>query len=112
MKKNEISYTLGLDLGITSVGWDILNLDDENKATHIVDTGVIITETMEDDKGNLINTKRRDSRGIRRTIRRKQFRVKRIKDLLVDYFDIVSMEDIYLKQNSSVYELKVKGLRE
>ncbi|MFV0288952.1 MAG: type II CRISPR RNA-guided endonuclease Cas9, partial [Mycoplasmatales bacterium] len=113
MKKSEINYTLGLDLGITSVGWAIVNLDDENKATHIVDTGVIITETMEDGKeGNLINTKRRNSRGIRRTIRRKQFRVKRIKDLLVDYFDIVSMEDIYLKQNSSVYELKVKGLRE
>lgn len=110
--KDDINYTLGLDLGIASIGWAVIGLGDDEAPTHIVDVGVIIPESMEDDKGNLKNADRRGARGARRTIRRKQFRVKRIKKLVSEELKISNIDDVYLRQNISVYELKVKGLKE
>lgn len=63
----EISYTLGLDLGIASVGWAVAGIDEDNNPTHIVDTGVVVVESMEDGRGNLANADRRNARGARRT---------------------------------------------
>lgn len=110
-EKKEIKYTLGLDLGIASVGWAVLNLDQDNNPTHIVDTGVIKVQSMEDDKGNLINTKRRDNRGARRTLRRKQHRINRMKNLIQQQFGFESIEEIFENSNTNVYELKVNGLK-
>lgn len=108
MKKN-IKYSLGLDIGIASIGWGIINLDEENNLTHIVDTGVVVVESMEDKSGNLQNAARRDSRGMRRTIRRRQYRVNLIKKELENYFNIENINNIYFNKNN-VYEIKVKGL--
>ncbi len=110
-EKKEIKYTLGLDLGIASVGWAVLNLDEGNNPTHIVDTGVIKVQSMEDDKGNLINSKRRDNRGARRTLRRRQHRVNRMKNLVKQEFGFDSIADVYSNTNTNVYELKVNGLK-
>lgn len=110
-EKKEVKYTLGLDLGVASVGWAVLNLDEKNEPTHIVDTGVIKVQSMEDDKGNLINSKRRDNRGARRTLRRRQHRVNRIKNLIKQEFGFESIEDVYNNSSTNVYELKVNGLK-
>ncbi|WOO87875.1 type II CRISPR RNA-guided endonuclease Cas9 [Mollicutes bacterium LVI A0039] len=107
----EIKYTLGLDIGVASVGWAVINLDDKNHPTHIVDTGVIKVQSMEDDKGNLINASRRANRGSRRTLRRRQHRVLRMKNLLKTEFGFSSITDIYENSNTNVYELKVNGLQ-
>lgn len=110
-ERKEIKYSLGLDIGIASIGWGIINLDEENNLTHIVDTGVVVVESMEDKSGNLKNVDRRDARGIRRTLRRRKNRVQSIKTLILENFSFNKIEDIYTNKDN-VYELKVKGLKE
>ncbi len=111
IERKEIKYSLGLDIGIASIGWGIINLDEENKLTHIVDTGVVVIESMEDKSGNLKNVDRRDVRGARRTLRRRNYRVQEIKKLILKNFSINNIEDIYINK-TNIYELKVKGLKE
>ncbi len=109
-----MKYNLGLDLGITSIGWAVIGLDDEEKASHIIDANVTIVESVEDAKGKLANTNRRDARGARRTIRRRAFRVKRTKQLLKEKFnlDIETIYNIKHQVQLNPYTLKVKGLQE
>ncbi len=76
-------YTLGLDIGISSVGWGMLELDEENNPVKIVDVGVKIFSPGEVPKtGASKNIERRSKRGTRRIIRRREFRVDRIRYLL------------------------------
>ncbi len=110
--RKEIKYSLGLDIGVASIGWGIINLDQENNLTHIVDTGVVVVENMEDKNGNLANGSRRDDRGARRTVRRRQNRIKRIKKLCSEELKISNLDNIYLSNNQSVYKLKVNGLNQ
>ncbi len=76
-------YTLGLDIGISSVGWGLVRLDEDNNPNHIIDVGVKIFSPGEVQKtGESKNLERRAKRGSRRIIRRREFRVDRIKYLL------------------------------
>jgi len=76
-------YVLGLDIGISSVGWGLLRLDEENNPIRIIDTGVKIFSPGEVPKtGASKNLNRRQKRGIRRISRRREFRVDRIRYLL------------------------------
>jgi len=64
-------YVLGLDIGISSVGWGLLRLDEENNPIRIIDTGVKIFSPGEVPKtGASKNLNRRQKRGIRRISRR------------------------------------------
>ncbi|MFA6076073.1 MAG: type II CRISPR RNA-guided endonuclease Cas9 [Negativicutes bacterium] len=70
-----MQYTLGLDIGITSVGWAVLNNDDER----IEDLGVRTFQGAENPKdGTSLNTPRRMARGLRRRLRRRSHRMKRL----------------------------------
>lgn len=91
---------LGLDMGITSVGWGIIDKD----SGEIVDKGVRIFKegTAED------NAKRRDKRSSRRLKRRKQQRIIELKRLLKKEG---ILQDNYTPLNN-VYELRCKGLKE
>jgi CRISPR-associated endonuclease Csn1 len=94
-----MKYVLGLDLGVTSVGWGIL----EEETYNIVDYGVRLFE--ESDAAN--NLKRRTARGMRRLKARKKNRINAIRYYLkqigiVDNVDFMPMNNIY--------ELRVKGL--
>lgn len=91
---------LGLDLGIASVGYGII---DENY--NIIDYGVRLFD--EADAKN--NRTRRDKRSSRRLKSRKQNRIKAIKYYLKQIGIIDSTDFEHL---NDVYELRVKGLTE
>lgn len=77
-------YRLGLDIGITSVGWSIINLDTNDEPTRIEDLGVRIFDRAENPKnGESLALPRRTARGTRRRLRRRKHRLERIKRLLV-----------------------------
>ncbi|MEK5251763.1 type II CRISPR RNA-guided endonuclease Cas9 [Bacillus sp. FSL R9-9530] len=73
-------YVLGLDIGIASCGWAVINQEKER----IEDLGVRIFDKAENPKdGKSLAAPRRDARSTRRTLRRKKHRMQRIKILLV-----------------------------
>jgi len=90
---------LGLDIGIASVGWGIIDTD-TNK---IVDMGARLFDSA--DANN--NKTRRDARGSRRILRRRKYRFKCIEKLLLNH-------GFYPPTDYDVnpYELRVRGLNE
>ena len=76
-------YTLGLDIGISSVGWAVLQNMPNGEAFKIEDLGVRIFEKAEQPKtGASLALPRREARSARRRLRRKRHRKERIKGLL------------------------------
>lgn len=107
-------YRIGLDIGITSVGWAVIENNEKCEPVRIVDLGCRIFEAAEVPKsGAALAEIRRNARSIRRKNRRKVHRIKRVKQLLVKY-EILSDDEISrLYQNTklaNVYELRVAGL--
>ena len=81
MGAGELRYAIGLDIGITSVGWAIINQDKER----IEDLGVRIFDRAENPKnGSSLATPRRDARSARRRLRRKRYRISRIRKFIVE----------------------------
>lgn len=111
-------YVLGLDLGVASIGWSVVEIDNDEIATQISDHGVVIFSALDNNKGKLRNQTRRDARGLRRVLRRRKERLRRVKSLLKTTFNLSSqqIEDFFTKegksQNNHALELKVKGLSE
>lgn len=105
-------YTIGLDIGIASVGWAIIN----NDKSRIEDLGVRVFKKAEEENGKALNLARREARGTRRRLRRKSIRMKKIKELFIKYKLISKeeLEDVYIiNQNSKdVWELRVLALDE
>ena len=103
-------YTLGADLGSTSVGWAVLD-HDRNKIEAL---GVRLFPGAENPKdGSSLAEARRLARGARRSTRRKQRRMKDIRKLLVssgvltqDAMDIVSKT----VGEHTPWEYRVEGL--
>ncbi len=82
--KNE-KFVLGLDIGISSIGWALVDIDDEGKPTKIKDVGVRIFTPGENIKtGESKARDRRLKRGVRRVLRRRAFRVNCIRKLLAE----------------------------
>ena len=67
---------IGLDIGITSVGWAIISTDyegDELSNIEIIDHGVRLFPTVDSPKdGKLTNVKRREKRSARRQVKRRK----------------------------------------
>lgn len=81
MNKNK--YTLGLDIGISSVGWGLLAIDENDNPYKIIDAGVKIFSPGEVPKtGASKNKVRRQYRGAKRLIRRREFRIDCVRHLL------------------------------
>lgn len=76
---------LGLDLGITSIGWALVNVDDESQANNeIIDSGVRVFQIAENPKdGKSLALPRREARGARRTTKRRAQRLRAVKRLLL-----------------------------
>lgn len=106
-----IRYILGLDIGIKSIGWAVIN--DEKK--RIENLGVRIFPAAERPKdGGAINENRRIARGLRKRLKRKRVRMDKIKDLFVKY-GLVSKEDLstlYILKNEDIdtWTLRAQGL--
>ncbi|MDF1877442.1 type II CRISPR RNA-guided endonuclease Cas9 [Sulfurimonas sp. SAG-AH-194-L11] len=76
---------LGLDLGITSIGWALVNVDDKQiENNKIIDSGVRIFTIAEHPKdGKSLALPRREARSARRTTKRKAQKLRAIKQLLL-----------------------------
>ena len=94
-------YRLGLDIGTTSVGAAILNIDHYGEPNRIIDMHVRTFEAAENTKdGSSLAAPRRETRGARRRNRRHKHRLDRIKAL-------IQSEGIYTKEKlDSLYHTK------
>ena len=76
-----MSKIIGLDIGIASLGWCVLDPEEQK----IKDAGVrIFTKAEAPKTGSSLAEPRRLARSARRRLRRRQHRLERVKDLFVD----------------------------
>lgn len=109
-----MKYRIGLDIGITSVGWAVLLNDDQDEPFRIEDLGVRIFEAAEVPKtGASLAAPRREARCTRRRLRRRRHRLERMKALLEREHVIDTkafMERYYQKNLPNVYQLRYEAL--
>ena len=108
-------YSLGLDIGTSSIGWAVLDLD----KGRIHDLGVRIFERPEDPQnGDSLAKPRRDARSARRRLKRRRQRLNHLKQFFIDQ-NILTKDQVeeVLDYRSDlnkldVYELRSKALAE
>ena len=106
-------YSIGLDVGISSVGWSILELGEEDRPIRIVDLGARIFDRAEQPKtGESLAAPRREARGQRRRIRRRKHRKERIYGLIMSSGILTKDEvsKLYDGELTDIYELRAKAL--
>lgn len=112
--KKDCHYTLGLDIGIASIGWAVLGNDEDGTPNRIIDLGVRVFESAEVQKtGESLAAPRRDARSARRRLRRHRHRLERIRYLLVQQGVLTQEEMTHLYDKSdmvSPYQLRTEGL--
>lgn len=106
---------LGLDLGITSIGWALVNVDDNIKNNKIIDSGVRIFTIAEHPKdGKSLALPRREARGSRRTTKRKAQKLRAIRRLLLKNKIITQdeLDSLFIgnKWQKDVWELRRDAL--
>lgn len=108
-----LPYAIGLDIGITSVGWAAVALDANERPCGIIDMGVRIFDAAENPKtGASLAAPRREKRSLRRRVRRHRHRNERIRHLLLSS-GIVSeaeMATLFDGKLEDVYTLRVRAL--
>jgi CRISPR-associated endonuclease Csn1 len=113
-----MQYILGLDIGITSVGWCVLESNENLEPKRIEDLGVRLFNRAENPKtGASLALPRRMARGSRRLLKRKRTRMKQIKNLLIN-MGLISLEKLhscfsnYHEPFDSPWLLRAKALDE
>ena len=108
-------YSLGLDIGTSSIGWAVLDLDKER----IHDLGVRIFERPEDPQnGDSLAKPRRDARSARRRLKRRRQRLNHLKHFFIDQNILTKdrVEEVLDYQSDfnklDVYDLRAKALTE
>lgn len=110
-------YRLGLDVGIKSVGWCVLECDENGEPIQINALNSRIFDAAEQPKtGASLAEPRRNARGLRRRIRRKSFRLERIRKLFIEngielfetQDDLICIKDEY--KNLDVVKLRSDAL--
>jgi len=106
---------LGLDLGITSIGWALVNIDEKIENNKIIDSGVRIFTIAEHPKdGKSLALPRREARSARRTTKRKAQRLRAIKRLLVKnkFISNDELKSLFIgnKGQKDVWELRRDAL--
>ncbi len=98
-----MKYIIGLDIGIASVGFSTLMLDEKDEPCKILRMGSRIFEAAEHPKdGSSLAAPRRINRGMRRRLRRKRFRKQRIRNLIIEK-NIMTAEEI-----DNIYDSKIQ----
>jgi len=110
--KNQMNYTLGIDMGVASIGWAVVSVADK-----FIDSGVRIfpagLDNFNSSKEKHPNQDRRISRGARRRIRRRSERKKLISNILKDLGWMPKNEDELQEwYNLNVYELRSRAISE
>ena len=110
-----IPYAIGLDIGITSVGWATVALDEDDRPFGIIGMGSRIFDAAEQPKtGESLAAPRREARSARRRLRRHRHRNERIRALLIRE-QVLSEEQLarlFEGQLPDIYALRVKALDE
>lgn len=108
-------YRIGLDIGISSCGWAVIEHNEQGEPISLKDLGVRMFDIAETPKdGSSLSKSRREARSIRRRIRRRKHRITRVKRLLVK-FNILSdgeLENLYntIDFKDNIYKLRVDAL--
>ena len=109
-----MDYRIGLDIGIASVGWAVLENGEDDEPKRIVDLGVRIFDVAEIPKtGASLAQPRREARTTRRRLRRRRHRLERIRYLLEQQGIITEAElGVYYESGElpSVYQLRAEAL--
>lgn len=101
-----MEYGIGLDVGIASVGWAIVGLDEDAHPYGLIDANSRIFKKGENEKGKSLAKIRRMARSTRRIIRRRALRKQDAyrlfekglgcsKEMLAEMFQKGHLEDIY-----------------
>ncbi|KLT72224.1 CRISPR-associated protein Csn1 [Neisseria arctica] len=111
----QLNYILGLDLGIASVGWAVVEIDTEENPTRLIDVGVRTFERAEVPKtGDSLAAARRQARSARRLIRRRTHRLLRARRLLkregILHADDLNAEGLVKELPNTPWQLRVDGL--
>lgn len=106
-----LKYTLGLDIGIASIGWALLDIENSK----VVRLGVRAFEKAENPKdGSSLASARRAARGARKRIQRRSKRLREIRMLLVRYGlmpSVTAIETLFEQSfDSTPYDLRAAGL--
>ncbi|HDR0922862.1 type II CRISPR RNA-guided endonuclease Cas9 [Pasteurella multocida] len=110
MQTTNLSYILGLDLGIASVGWAVVEINENEDPIGLIDVGVRIFERAEVPKtGESLALSRRLARSTRRLIRRRARRLLLAKRFLKRE-GILSTTDLEKGLPNQAWELRVAGL--
>lgn len=105
-------YNIGLDIGIASVGWAVIN----NDKRRIENLGVRLFKKAEETDGKALNLARREARGTRRRIRRRSARMKKVKETFIKYNLITKeeLDELYIikEESRDIWQLRKIGLDE
>lgn len=108
-------YAIGLDVGIESVGYSVLELNSYDSPCRIESLGSRIFDRAEHPKdGSSLAVPRREARGARRRLRRHRHRIERIRGLIVSS-NILStdrLNNLYDGIVSDIYEIRARALDE
>lgn len=108
-------YAIGLDIGITSVGWAVVALDFAEKPCGILKMGSRIFDAAEQPKtGASLALPRREARSMRRRLRRHRHRNERIRNLLVQkgLVSEAELNTLFEGTLEDIYALRVRALDE
>ena len=110
-----MKYIIGLDMGIASVGYATLLLDDKEQPCRILKMNSRIFEAAEHPKDvSSLAAPRRINRGMRRRLRRRRFRKEQIRDLIAEkgIMTTEEIDEIYNsgKELSDIYEIRAEAL--
>ncbi|MDD2497360.1 MAG: type II CRISPR RNA-guided endonuclease Cas9 [Desulfitobacteriaceae bacterium] len=111
-----MKYRIGLDIGITSIGWATIIINNESGELKRIDKlGVRIFDRAENPKdGSSLALARREARSMRRRLRRHRHRIQRAKLLFKKYnlIDVEKLEELYnsSKPLDDIYQIRVEAL--
>ena len=106
-------YSIGLDIGIASTGFAVMELGEDDRPIKIIRIGSRVFDKPENPKdGASLALPRREARGMRRRIRRRSHRKQRIWHLIENEGILLTaqMETLYSGELSDIYELRCSAL--
>ena len=106
-------YGIGLDIGIASVGSAVVLLDSNNEPYKIYRLASRVFPKAEESDGSSLALKRRNNRGMRRRLRRKQHRKERVRNLICENFAVDDdyIDSLYEESGlSDIYKIRYEAL--
>ncbi|MDK4575962.1 type II CRISPR RNA-guided endonuclease Cas9 [Kingella kingae] len=115
MAAKSLNYILGLDLGIASCGWAVVEMDEQENPLRLIDVGVRTFEEAENPKdGSSLAETRRLARAQRRLINRRANRMNKLRRLLKQE-NVLQANDydekgLIIGLPNQAWELRAQGL--